>query len=79
MRPRMRHPERRFAQVPVQLITLTKDRFVSPALSEDLDQWVPRLWRRSIPAGHWSALTEKGSTVARMIREFAERVDAGLA
>lgn len=79
MRRRMRHPERRFAQVPVQLITLTKDRFVSPALSEDLDQWVPRLWRRSIPAGHWSALTEKGTTVARMIREFAERVDAGLA
>jgi pimeloyl-ACP methyl ester carboxylesterase len=72
MGPRVAHRQRRYAQVPVQLITLAKDRFVSPALAgEDLDQWVPRLRRRSIEAGHWSALSEQASVVAGLIREFA--------
>lgn len=77
MGPRVGHPRRRYTQVPVQLITLTKDRFVSPALAgEDLDQWAPQLWRRSIQAGHWSALSRKGTTVAHMIRQFAAHIDA---
>jgi hypothetical protein len=76
MGPRVMQRQRRYTQVPVQLITLTKDRFVSPALAgEDLDQWVRQLWRRSIQAGHWSALSQKGTTVARMIREFAAQAD----
>ena len=76
MLPRLTRPNQRFARIPVQLITLTRDRFVSPALAgSDLDRWVPDLRRREIPAGHWSALFEKGPTVAQMIRGFAARVD----
>ena len=76
MLPRLTRPTSRFAHVPVQLITLAKDRFVSPALAgSDLDRWVPDLRRREIAAGHWSALSEKGPTVARMIREFAAHTD----
>lgn len=72
MRPRMRHPEPRTAQIPVQVITLARDRYVTPALaSADLDRWAPRLTRRTIDASHWSALTEKGTVVAQMIGQFA--------
>lgn len=72
MMPRISKPTERHARIPVQLITLTQDRFVSPALAgADLDRWVPDLHRRQIVAGHWSALSEKGTTVAAMIRSFA--------
>jgi pimeloyl-ACP methyl ester carboxylesterase len=76
MLPRVLHPEPRSTRVPVQLITLTKDRFVSPALSEDLDRWVPRLSRQEIPATHWSALAEHAATVADLIRRFAGQATA---
>jgi NAD(P)-dependent dehydrogenase (short-subunit alcohol dehydrogenase family)/pimeloyl-ACP methyl ester carboxylesterase len=72
MRPRMRHPAQRIARVPVQVITVTRDRYLSPAMvAEDLHRWAPRLTRRTIDATHWSALTEKGPIVAGMIRSFA--------
>jgi NAD(P)-dependent dehydrogenase (short-subunit alcohol dehydrogenase family)/pimeloyl-ACP methyl ester carboxylesterase len=71
MLPRLTKPRQRPTAVPVQVITLTKDSFVSPALSEGLEQWAPYLWRRELPATHWSALLEKGPVVAAMIREFA--------
>jgi NAD(P)-dependent dehydrogenase (short-subunit alcohol dehydrogenase family)/pimeloyl-ACP methyl ester carboxylesterase len=77
MIPRLSHPTSRYARVPVQLITLTRDRFVSPALAgSDLDRWAPDLRRREIAAGHWSALSQQAPTVARMIREFAANTNA---
>ena len=77
MMPRISKPTERYARIPVQLITLTQDRFVSPALAgADLDRWAPDLSRRQLVAGHWSALSEKGATVASMIRGFAEKADA---
>jgi pimeloyl-ACP methyl ester carboxylesterase len=77
MRSRTRRGERRGAKVPVQLITLTADHYVSPALAgADLDRWVPHLVRRTMRATHWSALTEKGADVAAMIRAFAAETGA---
>jgi pimeloyl-ACP methyl ester carboxylesterase len=74
MRARVLRPRRRTAQVPVQLLTLAGDRYVSPALAgADLDQWVPHLVRHTLRATHWSALTGAGTTVADLIREFTER------
>lgn len=71
MRPRMRHPEHRVASVPVQVVTLTRDRYVStPLASEDLDRWAPRLTRRALDATHWSALTGQAPALASMLREF---------
>ncbi|SOB80601.1 SDR family oxidoreductase [Streptomyces sp. 1331.2] len=72
-RPIMGSPRARTTQVPVQLITLTRDRYVGSYLSEGLERWVPELTRRTLHAGHWSALLEKGATVARMVREFTAR------
>ncbi|MBD0688991.1 SDR family oxidoreductase [Streptomyces sp. CBMA123] len=76
-RPTLGSPRERPTEVPVQLITLTRDRYVGTYLSEGLERWVPRLTRRTLHAGHWSALLEKGATVAAMVREFTARVDAG--
>ncbi len=70
MLPRLLRPGHRPALLPVQLIGLTKDHYVSPVLAEGLDRWAPNLWRRTLPATHWSALLEKGTTVARMVSEF---------
>ncbi|MGW0931783.1 SDR family oxidoreductase [Streptomyces sp. NPDC002644] len=71
MLPRLTKPRQRPTSVPVQLVTLTRDNYVSPALSEGLEQWAPSLWRRELPATHWSALLGRGSVVAAMVREFA--------
>ncbi|GAA0939766.1 SDR family oxidoreductase [Actinocorallia libanotica] len=70
MLPRLLRPRLRPTTVPVQLIGLQQDHYVSGALAEDLDRWVPDLRRRTLRATHWSALLEKGPTVARMVREF---------
>ncbi|WP_052432610.1 SDR family oxidoreductase [Streptacidiphilus carbonis] len=75
MLPRLLNPGRRPTRVPVQTITLTRDNYVSPALTEGLERWAPELWRRTLATGHWGALLEKGTTVARMVREFARLHD----
>ncbi|MFF7453953.1 SDR family oxidoreductase [Kitasatospora sp. NPDC008115] len=77
MRPVLRNPRERPTEVPVQLITLTEDRYVGGHLSEGLERWVPRLTRRTLRATHWSALLEKGTTVAGMVREHVARTEAG--
>ncbi|MFI1386447.1 SDR family oxidoreductase [Embleya sp. NPDC020886] len=79
MLPRTLLPGRRETTVPVQLVTLTEDRYVGAALSEDLERWAPVLWRRSIAAGHWSALLEKATIVAGMTREFVDHIEHGTA
>ncbi|MFI8081135.1 SDR family oxidoreductase [Kitasatospora sp. NPDC086009] len=79
MRPTLRNPRERPTEVPVQLITLTRDHYVGEYLSEGLERWVPRLTRRSLHATHWSALLETGTAVAGMVREFTAGVDAGQA
>ncbi|MBO0801974.1 MAG: alpha/beta fold hydrolase [Nocardiopsaceae bacterium] len=72
MRQRLLHPSERHALVPVQLITVTGDHYVSPALAgSDLDRWASDLTRRTIPGTHWSIL--EGTPVAEAIREFAGR------
>ncbi|MEV4558753.1 SDR family oxidoreductase [Kitasatospora sp. NPDC049285] len=73
MRPAVSRPRERFTEVPVQLITLQRDHYVSDFLSEGLEQWVPRLTRRAVNATHWSALLEKGPAIAGLVREFAAR------
>ena len=77
MLPRLLNPGQRPTLVPVQTITLTEDNYVSSALTEGLERWAPQLWRRTIPVGHWGALLEKGTTVARMVREFTAHHEGG--
>ncbi|MFF4163794.1 SDR family oxidoreductase [Streptomyces sp. NPDC001741] len=57
------------AHVPVQLITPTGDAFLSPVLYDELDAWVPRLVRRSLPAKHWVPRT-RPDQIASWVSEF---------
>ncbi|MFD9127542.1 SDR family oxidoreductase [Kitasatospora sp. NPDC059571] len=76
-RPTLRSPRERSTEVPVQLVTLRRDRYVSTFLSEGLERWVPALTRRTLDAGHWSALLERGAAVAGLVREHVARVRSG--
>ncbi|GAA4005324.1 SDR family oxidoreductase [Allokutzneria multivorans] len=76
MVPRLKNPRERRTTVPVQAITPLHDRYVTPVLAEDLERWVPELWRRPLAAGHWAPLSHP-EAVARMVEEFVEHVETG--
>ncbi|MFJ9625932.1 SDR family oxidoreductase [Streptomyces sp. NPDC101181] len=59
-----------YAHAPVQLITPTEDSFLSERLYDRLEDWVPSLTRRSLPAGHWVPRT-RPDQLASWIGEFA--------
>ncbi|MGI5356220.1 SDR family oxidoreductase [Streptomyces sp. CA-252508] len=70
VRARLRRPRTdAFAHAPVQLITPTGDVFLSDRLYDELDTWVPRLVRRSLPAKHWVPRT-RPDQLAAWITEF---------
>jgi NAD(P)-dependent dehydrogenase (short-subunit alcohol dehydrogenase family)/pimeloyl-ACP methyl ester carboxylesterase len=75
--PHLRNPRQRRTEVPVQVVIPTRDRYVTPALNEGLERWAPRLWRRRLYAGHWSALLCDGEQVARMVTELIDHVGGG--
>ncbi|MGW2395148.1 SDR family oxidoreductase [Kitasatospora sp. NPDC001664] len=77
MRPAVRAPRERYTEVPVQLLTLDRDHYVEPFLSEGLEHWAPKLTRRTVHGTHWSALLEHGAVVAGHVREFTAAVSAG--
>lgn len=58
-----------YAHAPVLLVTPLNDAFLLPALSEGLEQWVPRLTRRSLPAKHWVPRT-RPTLLASWIADF---------
>ncbi|HVV11726.1 SDR family oxidoreductase [Amycolatopsis sp.] len=76
-RERLSKPRKRSTQVPVQVLMLADDHYVTPGLFEGLERWVPNLWRRKFHAGHWSALLRNGGSVARMVTELIDHVSAG--
>ncbi len=66
-------PRQRFTQVPVQLVVLTRDRFVRPHLFDNLQHWAPNLTRREVAVGHWKLLAEP-APLAGWVREFVANV-----
>jgi len=67
-------PRKRYAHAPVQVIVPTLDKYVSPALSEDLSRWVPQYWRREVVARHWLPVTH-AERMAEMARELIEHAE----
>lgn len=65
----------RRTSVPVQLIVLRQDHYVTPALAESPLPWVDRAWRRTLDTGHWGALLTHGTTVAGWIAALAAHID----
>ncbi|MEU6481270.1 SDR family oxidoreductase [Streptomyces sp. NPDC047017] len=77
VRTRLRRPRPdAHAHVPVQLITPVDDAFLSERLYDGLEQWVPRLVRRTLPAKHWVPRT-RPDRLADWIAEFVTATDTG--
>ncbi|MFJ9117746.1 SDR family oxidoreductase [Streptomyces sp. NPDC102394] len=77
VRARLRHPRPdAHAHAPVQLITPLDDAFLSERLYDDLDRWVLRLTRRTLPAKHWIPRTRPDQLTA-WITEFVRSVEDG--
>lgn len=77
VRSRLRRPrEDCFAHVPVQLITPTRDAFLSEQLYDGLEQWVPQLTRRALPAKHWVPRTYPDQ-IASWAGDFAAAHEQG--
>jgi len=74
IRARLQAPRERRAHAPVQIIVPTRDRYVRPAVTEDLGRWVPRLWRRRVEAHHWLPLSHP-RRMAAMVCEFVDHLD----
>ncbi len=70
---RMLAPRARHAHAPVLLIVPTRDRFVSPWITEDLSRWVSHLDRTEMDAGHW-VLIKDPARFADAVLGFIERV-----
>ncbi|MEU1198907.1 SDR family oxidoreductase [Streptomyces sp. NPDC005813] len=81
VRPRLSRPRAdAYAHAPVQLITPLGDAFLSERLYDDLEEWAPRLLRRTLPAKHWVPRT-RPDQLAAWITEFVtanEGREAGL-
>jgi NAD(P)-dependent dehydrogenase (short-subunit alcohol dehydrogenase family)/pimeloyl-ACP methyl ester carboxylesterase len=77
VRARLRRPRTNaHAHAPVQLITAQRDPFLSERLYDDLERWVPRLTRRTLPAGHWAPRT-RPDQLAAWITQFVASVEDG--
>ncbi|MCQ9181972.1 SDR family oxidoreductase [Streptomyces sp. IBSBF 2953] len=75
VRGRLRSPRSdAYAHAPVQLITPLEDRFLSERLYDELEEWVPRLTRRTLAAGHWIPRT-RPDQVASWIDDFVTSVE----
>ena len=77
VRARLRRPRTdAYAHAPVQLITPLGDAFLSERLYDELEQWVPQLTRRTLPAKHWIPRTRPDQLVS-WITEFVTSVEGG--
>ncbi|TBO30350.1 alpha/beta fold hydrolase [Aquabacterium lacunae] len=74
--PRLWAPRERHAVAPVQLLIPLQDRFISPALYDDLHRWVPELTRHTFQAGHWLPLSHP-SEMAGAVRRFVRQHGGG--
>ncbi len=77
VRSRMRRPEVRHTDVPVQLIIPLRDRYVTPALLDGLEDWTSLMWRRRVDGGHW-VIRSDPDTIAASVREVVAYVEEGI-
>ncbi|MCP9276415.1 SDR family oxidoreductase [Mycolicibacterium arenosum] len=60
--------------VPVQMIVNTRDPFVGHHVYDEVRNWVPRLWRRDIRAGHWSPFSHP-RVLADAVTELVDHLE----
>lgn len=62
--PRLTKPRKRYIDIPVQLIVNTEDVAVRPYHYDDTGNWVKKLTRNDIQAGHWSPISHAAEIAA---------------
>jgi pimeloyl-ACP methyl ester carboxylesterase len=72
--PRLAAPRMRTTTLPVQLVVLTDDPHVTPAVVENAGEFASTLFRRDVTGGHWGPFAEPGRT-ARWITDLVDYVD----
>ncbi len=72
---RMRRPVPRATAVPVQVVVLERDAYVTRLLTANLEQWTFGLRRRSLDAKHWAPRTH-AAEVAALVAEHVATVEA---
>lgn len=70
---RLRRPQLRTTEVPVQLVVPRRDPYVPPSLLVGIEQFAPSLWRREVDAGHW-VVRSHPEELAAWVTEFASHV-----
>lgn len=75
--PRLLRPEERHTSIPVQLIVPSGDRYIVPALFDDLDRWADRVEQQVLPGRHWVIRSEPAK-VAGWVRDFVQQVESSL-
>jgi NAD(P)-dependent dehydrogenase (short-subunit alcohol dehydrogenase family)/pimeloyl-ACP methyl ester carboxylesterase len=73
IRPAFARPRERHTAVPVQLLVNLSDVAVRPSTFADEARWTKRLWRRDVPAGHWSPFSHP-HVLARAVRELIDHL-----
>lgn len=68
--PRLTRPRQRHAICPVQAVVLKYDKFVSPALIDEVPKWATDFQRVELNANHWAILS-RPAEVAALIEKFA--------
>jgi NAD(P)-dependent dehydrogenase (short-subunit alcohol dehydrogenase family)/pimeloyl-ACP methyl ester carboxylesterase len=77
VRFRLRRPrEDCHAHVPVQMVTPTRDVFLSERLYDDVESWAPGLTRRTLDAKHWIPRT-RPDQLAVWIGDFVDAQESG--
>ncbi|MDP9443950.1 MAG: short chain dehydrogenase, partial [Actinomycetota bacterium] len=70
--PRLRGPVTGHTRVPVQVVVPRHDRFLEPAVYDDLPRFVDELSRVDVDAAHWVPRTHP-ALVADLVARWAQR------
>lgn len=62
-----------YVDIPVQLVVNVRDPFVGHHVYDEVRNWVPRLWRRDITAGHWSPFSHP-TVLADAVTELVDHL-----
>jgi len=66
--------QKKTIDVPLLFIQATKDAALPPAMSTGMEQYIPKLTRKSVATSHW-ALWEAPAQTNDIVKEWHESVD----
>ncbi|MBB5853175.1 NAD(P)-dependent dehydrogenase (short-subunit alcohol dehydrogenase family)/pimeloyl-ACP methyl ester carboxylesterase [Amycolatopsis umgeniensis] len=73
---RLSRPKPRNAEIPVQVLAPTGDKFVTTPLQTEIERWAPDLRVRRIVGTHW-VVREKPHVIAKAAAELIDHVEGG--